>query len=129
MSEALSWLAQFVGQGFEDLSALANLVLLQEMMMGEEYQLIAGSSQNLPGPPPRPDRRTAGSNETALTGVTSNIAVKVTALNYFGETAVSASSGNITWSAGQVVDVTSTVSPVRSSTTSTSPHHRVPPST
>ena len=34
VSEALSWLAQFEGQGFEDLSALANLVLLQEMMLG-----------------------------------------------------------------------------------------------
>lgn len=33
LSEALSWLAQFEGQGFEDLSALANLVLLQEMML------------------------------------------------------------------------------------------------
>ena len=30
-----SWLAQFEGQGFEDLSALANLVLLQEMMLGK----------------------------------------------------------------------------------------------
>lgn len=50
--------------------------------------------------------RTAGSNETALTGVTTNISVKITALNYFGETTVSASSGNIAWSSGQVADVT-----------------------
>lgn len=34
LSESLSWLAQFMGQGFEDLSGLANLVLLQEFMMG-----------------------------------------------------------------------------------------------
>jgi len=34
LSESLSWLAQFMGQGFEDVSALANLVLLQEFMMG-----------------------------------------------------------------------------------------------
>ena len=34
LSESLSWLAQFEGQGFEDISALANLVLLQEMMLG-----------------------------------------------------------------------------------------------
>jgi hypothetical protein len=34
LSESLSWLAQFQGQGFEDISALANLVLLQEMMLG-----------------------------------------------------------------------------------------------
>jgi hypothetical protein len=34
LTESLSWLAQFAGQGFEDISALANLILLQEMMMG-----------------------------------------------------------------------------------------------
>lgn len=31
LTESLSWLAQFAGQGFEDISALANLILLQEM--------------------------------------------------------------------------------------------------
>ena len=106
LSESLSWLAQFESQGFEDISALANLVLLQEMMLGEEYQMIAGSSQTLSAPgAPTLSVRTAGSNETALTGVTSSITVKVTALNYFGETIASAASGNISWSAGQVADV------------------------
>jgi len=106
LTESLSWLAQFEGQGFEDLSALANLILLQEMMLGEEYQMLAGSSQNLPTPAaPTVTVRTAGSNETGLTGVTTNIAVKVTALNYFGETIASASSGNVTASNGQVADV------------------------
>jgi hypothetical protein len=110
LSEALSWLAQFEGQGFEDLSALANLVLLQEMMLGEEYQLIAGSSQNVPVPgAPTVTVRTAGSNESALTGVTTNVSVKITALNYFGETVVSATSGNIAWSSGQVADVSWTL--------------------
>jgi hypothetical protein len=28
LTEALSWLAQFAGQGFEDVSALASLILL-----------------------------------------------------------------------------------------------------
>jgi hypothetical protein len=112
LSEALSWLSQFEGQGFEDISALANLVLLQEMMMGEEYQLLAGTSQNLQVPAaPSVTTRTAGSNETALSGVTANISVKVTALTYFGETAASPSSGNIAWSAGQVADVTITPVP------------------
>jgi hypothetical protein len=32
LTEALSWLAQFAGQGFEDVSALASLILLQEMI-------------------------------------------------------------------------------------------------
>ena len=34
VTEELSWLAQFAGQGFEDISALANLIMLQEMMLG-----------------------------------------------------------------------------------------------
>lgn len=111
LSESLTWLAQFESQGFEDISALANLVLLQEMMLGEEYQMIAGSSQNLATPAaPTVTVRTAGSNETGFTGVTTNIAVQVSALNYFGESIASASSGNITAANGQVADVT--ISPV-----------------
>ena len=106
LTESLSWLAQFEGQGFEDISALANLVLLQEMMLGEEYQMIAGTSQNLAAPGLATlTARTAGSNETALTGVTTNVAVRVTALNYFGESATSASSSAATVATGQVVDV------------------------
>ena len=31
VTEQLSWLAQFAGQGFEDISALANLIMLQEI--------------------------------------------------------------------------------------------------
>lgn len=96
-----------VTETFEDLSALANLVLLQEFMMGEEFMLIAGSSQNLSAPAaPTVTCRTAGSNETALTGVTTNVSVKISALNYFGETIVSTTSGNVAWSSGQVADVT-----------------------
>jgi len=112
LSEALSWLAQFEGQGFEDISALANLVLLQEMMLGEEYQMIAGSSQNLTTPPQVTAAfRTPGSNETAITGGTAaHFAVTVTALNYFGETVGSAITADITTSRtpGYVCDVTIT---------------------
>jgi hypothetical protein len=108
LTESLSWLAQFEGQGFEDISALANLVLLQEMMLGEEYQLLAGSSQSIPTPGAvTATARTALSNETAITGYTTNVNFKVTALNYFGETAVSAAIGTaVAIAAGQVVDVT-----------------------
>lgn len=112
LTESLSWLAQFEGQGFEDISALANLVLLQEMMLGEEYQLMAGSSQNLPTPPQVTVAfRTPGSNETAMTGGTAaHFAVTVTALNYFGETLGSAISSDTTTSRtpGYVADVTIT---------------------
>ncbi len=112
LSESLSWLAQFESQGFEDISALANLVLLQEMMLGEEYQMIAGSSQNLATPAaPVCAARVAGSNETALTGVTTPVLVKVSALNYFGESIASVASNSVTWAAGQVIDVTISPTP------------------
>ncbi|MGZ3382672.1 MAG: hypothetical protein ACXVBB_20750, partial [Isosphaeraceae bacterium] len=73
--------------------------------MGEEYQMIAGSSQNLQAPPAVTlTARTAGSNETALTTTGSNASVKVSALNYFGETAAS-SIATTTTASGQVLDV------------------------
>lgn len=105
LTESLSWLAQFAGQGFEDISALANLILLQEMMLGEEYQMLAGTSTVLATPgTPTATVRNAGSNETALN--TTLTAVKVAATNYYGSTAVSAASTSFVVGAGQVVDVT-----------------------
>ena len=103
LTEQLSWLAQFAGQGFEDISALANLILLQEMMLNEEYQLISGSTQALTAPvAPTVTVRAAQSNETALS--TSATGVKISAVNYFGSTAVSGAT-TFTVAAGQVVDV------------------------
>lgn len=90
---------------FEDISALANLIMLQEMMLGEEYQMIAGTSVPLATPgQPTATVRNAGSNETALN--TNITAVKVCATNYFGSTAASTASTTFTVAAGQVVDVT-----------------------
>lgn len=105
LTESLSWLAQFAGQGFEDISALANLILLQEMMLGEEYQMLAATSTPLATPgTPSATVRNAGSNETAFN--TTITAVKVAATNYYGSTAVSAASTGFTVGSGQVVDVT-----------------------
>ena len=106
LTEALTWLAQFTGQGFEDISALANLVLLQEIMLGEEYQLISGTGFSLTTPTaPTTAARTAGSNETTLSGVTTNVFVRIVAKNFFGQTAAGAATTQA-WSAGQVIDVT-----------------------
>lgn len=105
LTESLSWLAQFAGQGFEDISALANLILLQEMMLGEEYQMLAATSVPLSTPgAPTAAVRAAGSNETALNTTLTNVAV--VAKNYYGGTAGSANSGAFVVGAGQVVDVT-----------------------
>ena len=73
--------------------------------------MIAGSSQNLPTPAAvSMTARVAGSNETALTTTGTSASVKVTALNYFGETAAS-SITTVTTASGQVLDVTITPVP------------------
>lgn len=111
ITEALSWLAQFAGQGFEDVSALANLILLQEAMAAEEHTILQGSNTALSTPSnPTVAVRTAATGETALSGVTTNVYVKVTATTFFGETTAQASGASVAWSSGQVVDVT--ISPV-----------------
>ena len=110
ITEALSWLAQFAGQGFEDVSALVNLVLLQEAMLAEEHMILQGSSQNLAAPgTPSVTARSADSGETVLSGVTTNLYVKTTAVTFFGETA--ASSPGSSGISSQVADVTITPVP------------------
>jgi len=106
LTEQLSFLAQFAGQGFEDISALANLILLQEMMLGEEYMMLAGTSAPLATPAaPTVTLRTAGSNETPI-GTQANYYVFVTAVNYYGETVASAPSTTIATTTSTVADVT-----------------------
>lgn len=110
LSENLSWLAQFGGQGFEDISALANLLLLQEFMLNEEASHLGATSSALSAPSaPTLTARSANSGETALTGITTNVFVEVSACTFFGETAAG-SSASVAWSSGQVVDVQ--ISPV-----------------
>lgn len=110
LTESTSWLAQFAGQGFDDLYGLSSLVLLQEFMLLEEHDILASTSQALAVPAaPVLTARTAGSNETPLTGVTTDVYVKVSAINYWGETAASADA-TVAWSSGDVVDVV--ISPV-----------------
>lgn len=113
LTESLSWLAQFAGQGFEDISALANLVLLQEFMLGEEYTMLSATGTALTKPAnPTCTARTAGSNETKLSGLTSTkLYVKVTARNLFGETVAQTTGVTVTVTTGKVVDVA--ISPVR----------------
>lgn len=78
--------------------------MLQEMMLGEEYQMIAGSSQTLTTPAaPSCTVRNAQSNETATS--TAIIDVYIAATNYFGTTAISGAT-SVTVGAGQVIDVT-----------------------
>lgn len=112
LSENVSWLAQFSGQGFEDVSALANLILLQQMMLNDEAQILAATSTALSTPSaPTCTARTPNAGETALSGTITNstVDIKVTAANWYGETApsaVTAVTGVTT--ATDVIDVTIT---------------------
>lgn len=114
LSENVSWLAQFAGQGFEDISALANLILLQEFMLNEEAQMIGATSTALTTPSaPTVTVRNANSGETALSGTITNntLDVKVTAANWYGETAPSSVAAATSVTSGtSVVDVQ--ISPV-----------------
>lgn len=105
LSESLSWVAQFAGEGFEDITALTQLVLMHEMHLAEEAMIIAGTTHALTAPTVSTAARTAGSSETALTGFTTDIYVKVTSANVYGETAGGTAHTQAV-SSGQVVDVT-----------------------
>jgi hypothetical protein len=80
-------------------------LLLQEFMLNEEASHLGATSIALSAPgAPTLTARTANSGENALTGVTTNVFVEVTANTFFGETAAGAST-SVGWSSGQVVDV------------------------
>lgn len=111
LTESVSWLAQFAGQGFQDAAGLASLILLQESMLAEERALIGATSVAL-GAPAAPGAvgRTANSGEVGITGASTNVYVAVTALNYYGETAASAITTPSPAVTSGVLDVT--ISPV-----------------
>jgi hypothetical protein len=75
-------------------------------MLNEEASHFAATSIALSAPAaPTVTCRAANSGETALSGVTTNIFVQVTANTFFGQTAAGTTSGAVGWSTGQVADV------------------------
>lgn len=116
-TEPISWLAEFSGRGFEDIAGLANLLLLQKAMLNEEYTLLGGVSSNLTAPAtPTGTLRAAGSGESALSGITTNLYVLVTAVNMFGnETAYASGSVLSQAPSTQVLDLT--ITPSKGATT------------
>jgi hypothetical protein len=106
-NENLSWLAQFAGVDFEDITSLANLILMHEAYFDEEYLNIAGSSHAITAPASVSlTVRTAVTGETAISnGDGTHNWVTASACNYYGETAncTAVDAGAI--STSQVVDV------------------------
>lgn len=113
LSDQVSWSAQFAGQGYEDIRQLSQTSVLYASMLEEEKMIIAGrgTGSGFLGALTAPSgltltARTAAAGETALTGFTTNVYVKVTSdAGPFGQSTLG-SAANVAVSAGQVVDVT-----------------------
>ena len=117
VSDELSWSTQFAGQGFQDVRALSRNAVTWASMLLEERVLLygRGTGAGYAGVLAAPTgvagaARAAVAGETGLSGVTTNVFVRVIALNAdFGASIATAASGAIAASNGQVVDVTFTL--------------------
>lgn len=116
LSDLVEWQAFWAGQGFEDVRALSNTVLLKAFTLAEENALLAGrgTDSGLSGAYAAPTITVAaatasgtfqGQTVTALTNAT--YFVKVTPLGLFGDGAVSNEASQAT--VAQVVNVNVTV--------------------
>lgn len=113
VSDQVTWSAQYAGQGYQDIRQLSRTSLMYSSMLLEERMMLMsrGTSGNgFLGALAAPTgltltARTAAAGETALTGVTTNIYVKVTSdAGDFGQSVLT-SAATVAPST-QVVDVT-----------------------
>lgn len=102
MNNSVDFVAQMMGQGYQDNAGLATLVLMQAMLMGEERAMLSSFSGTISPPTITVTARGTVAGETAIGAGT--IYVKVTAANLFGETAPTGAIAG-TLSAGQVADI------------------------
>jgi hypothetical protein len=113
LSDSVSFEAQFAGQGFQDIRALSAQSLLYSSMLMEERMLLMGRGSNtsyfagaLSVPTATIANASPNTGESAVTGYTTNIWVKVTAdAGDFGESA-SSTIASVAASAGTVAVVT-----------------------
>jgi hypothetical protein len=113
VSDSVTFAAQYAGQGFQDVRALSAQSLLYSSMLLEERMLLMGRGTNsaFSGALASPTAVTVAnaapaSGETAVTGYTTNIWVKVTAdAGDFGQSTLSAVA-SVAASAGTVAVVT-----------------------
>ncbi|MEV7034629.1 hypothetical protein AB0N99_30910 [Streptomyces sp. NPDC093272] len=113
VSDQVTWSAQYAGQGYQDIRQLSRTSLMYSSMLLEERMLLMGrgtSGNGFLGALGAPTgltvtARAAAGSETALTGVSTNIYVKVTSdAGDFGQSVLTAAV-NVAPST-QVVDVT-----------------------
>lgn len=101
-------LTELAGRGFEDIEALLTQTLLQSMMLQEEGAMLYGrytSALARPGTA-TVTAQTPTTGYSVLTGVSTNVYVKVAAISGMGSTLASASAGTAAPTSGQDVRVT-----------------------
>lgn len=116
VSDEVTWSAQFAGQGFQDIRSLSRTSLLWSSMLMEERLLLMnrGTASGFSGALAAPTGvslgtpRSPAAGEVGLSGITTNIYVKVTAdAGAFGES-VATSAATVAITNGQVVDLSLT---------------------
>lgn len=85
VSDQVTWSAQYAGQGYQDIRQLSRTSLMYSSMLLEERMMLMGrgTASGFLGAVAAPTgltltARTAAAGETAITGLTTNIYVKVT---------------------------------------------------
>lgn len=92
LSDSVSWKAQYIGQGFEDIRQLSHTATLWAHMQGEEKALLYSrgpSANGYVGPIAAPTGLTASSASTGGTIAAATYSVFVTAVGGWGESAPS----------------------------------------
>lgn len=112
VSDEVTWSAQYAGQGFQDIRQLSRTSLMYSSMLLEERMMLMGrgTASAFLGAIAAPTSvtataRTAAAGETGVSGVTTNVYVKVTSdAGDFGQSVLSSAATAATTN-GQVVDV------------------------
>lgn len=114
LSDAVTWSAQYSGQGYEDIRQLSQTSVLWASMLAEEKMILGGRGTDgvFIGALAAPTAitltaRAAAPGEVGLTA--GRYWVKVTTQAQFGESVLSASVNVDNVTAGQVVDITATL--------------------
>ena len=109
LSDSVSWKAQYIGQGFEDIRQLSHTATLWAHMLGEEKAMLYGrgpTANGYKGPiaaPGAPTVATAGTGGTIAAGT---YGVVLTAIGGFGESVATAAAPVTTTGTTSTITVT-----------------------
>jgi hypothetical protein len=109
LSDSVSWKAEFIGQGFQDIRQLSATALLWAHKMGEERALLYGrgpTANGYTGPITAPSAATAATATTGGAIPSGTYFITVTAVGSGGETAAPATVSQATTGSTSTVTVT-----------------------